>query len=92
MGIIFSRKSDYGAIIDKKRVNKKRFGKKNRAKIAKEMGFTTVKAKNAFIKGLAEKQKGGLTRDEAHDIFQNLIKEGKITKKNAMKMAKNLDY
>lgn len=55
--------------------------------LGRKLGFTAPGARYEFEKMLNKAQVGGITREEVHEILQDLILKGKITKDQAMRMA-----
>lgn len=88
MGLIFNKKLSSGGMAFKKRIADKDISKKDIIKISEEMGFTRHGAEHHFKKFLMKAQSGGLDRKEFHEGMQDMIAEGYVTKKQAMRMTK----
>lgn len=88
MGLIFNKKLPTGGTVFKKRIADKDISKKDIRKISEEMGFTRTGAEHHFKKFLMKAQSGGLDRKEFHGGMQDMIAEGYVTKKQAMRMTK----
>jgi len=88
MGLIFNKKLPTGGTVFKKRIADKDISKKDIRKISEEMGFTRTGAEHHFKKFLMKAQSGGLDRKEFHEGMKDMITEGYVTKKQAMRMTR----
>lgn len=96
MGLLFNRKTSldgkfqHSSNIFRKRIADKDINRWNIRDVSKELGFTHVGARTKFKEMLTKAQRGGLTREEVHGGLQDMIGQGYVTEKQAMRMAKEL--
>ena len=90
MGILFNKKSDTGAVVNRRMIKDHDLSRGDIRAVAKQASFARGATRRQFKEMLTQAQHGGLTRDEVHTGLQDMIRSGDLTRHKAAHVAKRL--